>query len=353
MDAEQRERDDVSADRSARERRERDCRESLGSFATQPADGCTDEERDRADAEEEHDGVDRKEEELDARAAVRADVADHEAGARDERRRLKDEGECDEADHPSGLRIPLAERHASMTTLRGPTAQRDAPSTDFMTSLGQRSRTFVASVFRWVGHRVLAILWKFAVRAPNIAKQGIPVRLWLVERQRRAEVSGTVRKALKLIEKFDAARYARMQRDLAGIVVSLIVPAGTAGVYADKHRVCGINPDSYPLNFVLVATVIVHEATHARLRRFRMVGRCAARIEGICRAQELAFLARVPHTEATQRVFREREERRAREFEESDSAKAERAIAALRREVPQEMADTTERVTRWLGNLRP
>ncbi len=222
-----------------------------------------------------------------------------------------------------------------------------------MSSFSDRTRRLLVTVLARVGRWISAMLWGRAVRAPNVAEKGIPIRPWLVEREKRAEAIKTVRDALRLIEKFDPARYSRIQRDLDGIVVSPIIPPGTAGVYHTKHRVCGINPNGYPSNPGLVATVIVHEATHARLRRFSQTGNCAARIEGICRAQELAFLARVPLSEEIREIFRKHNEQRAREFEDPYPAKSARAMAALRREVPQKYADATERVAGWILNLLP
>jgi hypothetical protein len=223
-----------------------------------------------------------------------------------------------------------------------------------MTSLGRWTKTLFVSAFQRASQRLLVFVWQRAANAPNIAPRGIPVRLWAIPRRDRASIIETVRNALRLIAAFDPHRYTRIQRDLASVVISPIVPPGTAGVYLDTHRVCGINPDSSHFsNFVLVAALIVHEATHARLRRFRHVDRCAARIESICRAQELAFLVRVPHSEPFRKILHDLEQQRARDFEQPSSVKADRAFLALHREAPGWMATLTERVTRWLLDLRP
>lgn len=104
-----------------------------------------------------------------------------------------------------------------------------------------------------------------------------------------------LREALRLIEVHDPTRYSRLRRDLKRVWV-LRLPS--LGSYNSRLDACELNED-----FVLaetpelLASVIVHEATHARLRSYG-IGygeRTRPRIEAICIRRELAFAAKIPN----------------------------------------------------------
>jgi hypothetical protein len=120
-----------------------------------------------------------------------------------------------------------------------------------------------------------------------------------------------IRQALKLISTFDPMRFARIKRDLAGIIVSdLPIPIWPMGTFAEETRTCHLVAarllaagKGAPL---VAAMMIVHEATHARLFRFGFDAdtlrdeRCRIRQERMCKAAELAFLQRFPKSDLIQ-----------------------------------------------------
>lgn len=103
--------------------------------------------------------------------------------------------------------------------------------------------------------------------------------------------------SLQLIKQYDPLRYKRVTRDLARIWVNLV--PGYRAWYRNEFRMCELDE-----RFVLaeateletIASVIVHEATHARLMHCG-IGydeRIRARVEAICIRRQVAFTARLP-----------------------------------------------------------
>jgi hypothetical protein len=104
--------------------------------------------------------------------------------------------------------------------------------------------------------------------------------------------------ALALIKSYDQLRYRRITRDLRRVRVHQLF--GTYGSYVRSRKSCDLD-----LRFVtdettaleVIASVIVHEATHARLRRCRIEfeDKLRARIEAVCIRRELTFASRLPN----------------------------------------------------------
>lgn len=111
-----------------------------------------------------------------------------------------------------------------------------------------------------------------------------------------------VAQALSLIKTSDPLRYRRILRDIDRIVVAPLV-TGAEAQYSRTINACEID-ERYMLGEryapELAASVVVHEATHARLEHmgFAYVEERRQRIERICMRRERAFLARVPGAEA-------------------------------------------------------
>lgn len=108
-----------------------------------------------------------------------------------------------------------------------------------------------------------------------------------------------VEEALGLIKTYDRVRYDRLIRDLKRIWVVPLV--GALGTFTPAIASCKLDP-----RFVLaeppemIAAVIVHEATHARLRRWGIgyhQEEERARVEAVCVRRELAFAAKLPNGE--------------------------------------------------------
>ena len=103
--------------------------------------------------------------------------------------------------------------------------------------------------------------------------------------------------ALEMIRQYDPVRFRRMQREVAWIGVTNS-PA-YAGQYWPGPQAVVLDA-SFVRDFVVesIAMVIVHEATHARIRQtgVRVKGR-EGRIEHTCVEQEIIFARRIPGTE--------------------------------------------------------
>jgi hypothetical protein len=105
-----------------------------------------------------------------------------------------------------------------------------------------------------------------------------------------------LREALQLIEAYDPSRYSRLRRDLERVWVCGRAPY--RGSYNSRLDACELDKE-----FVLaeapelLASVIMHEATHARLRGCGIGNEewIRPRIEAICVRRELAFTAKLPN----------------------------------------------------------
>jgi hypothetical protein len=109
-----------------------------------------------------------------------------------------------------------------------------------------------------------------------------------------------IEEALSIIKRYDRVRYDRLLRDLQRIWV-LVLPTGLANFTYNIYA-CEIDTRYFLAETTtpeLIAAVIVHEATHARLWR-RGIGYEEARrprIEEICLRREIAFAAKLPNGE--------------------------------------------------------
>jgi hypothetical protein len=111
-----------------------------------------------------------------------------------------------------------------------------------------------------------------------------------------------VSEALSLIRQHDPIRYKRIVRDLTRIWVMLL--PGNIGQFRESTWTCELDQ-----RFILdgktgpelIASAIVHEATHARLSRagIEYEEESRTRIEQVCVRRQLAFAATLPNgTEA-------------------------------------------------------
>jgi hypothetical protein len=105
-----------------------------------------------------------------------------------------------------------------------------------------------------------------------------------------------LRDALKLIETYDPQRYSRLRRDLKRLWVCGGLP--TIGCFNYRLDACQFDDRfvrAETTTTELLASVIVHEATHARLwERFGYDEALRPRIEAICIRRQLAFAAKLP-----------------------------------------------------------
>ncbi len=113
-------------------------------------------------------------------------------------------------------------------------------------------------------------------------------------------ILGRIEEALVLIKRYDRVRYDHILRDLRRIWVILL--PSSVGAFASRLEACEID-SRYLLaettNLEMIASIIVHEATHARLLRLGLGYEEALRprIEAICMRREIAFAAKLPNGE--------------------------------------------------------
>jgi len=115
--------------------------------------------------------------------------------------------------------------------------------------------------------------------------------------------------AVALIDKYDPVRFRRICRDLKnGIIVFPTRSAARAEYHRDVD-VCFLRADHVLTGHPgFIALSIVHEATHARMRRLSHATPAQrARMERICIGAEIAFASRVPGVSSTIDVLRTRQ----------------------------------------------
>jgi hypothetical protein len=166
-----------------------------------------------------------------------------------------------------------------------------------------------------------------------------------------------VAEGLKLIRDFDPIRYRRLLGDVKRIWVTAL--PGALAQFRNSTSTCEID-ERFVLNEgtapEMIASVIVHESTHARLFRMGIgyeEGR-RARVEQVCLRRELAFAAKLPdqtkaggRAEATLNALPDL----------SDEAFAEREYAGGRDALvylglPSAVAEAIVSFGRWLNRRR-
>jgi len=151
------------------------------------------------------------------------------------------------------------------------------------TERADRPRLAVRIMLRFSAHRYLDGLW---------------IGTWETEAE---PILRRIEEALLLIKRYDRIRYDRLLRDLQRVWV-LLLPSSIGSFEVRIYR-CEIDT-RYCLAETttpeLLAAVIVHEATHARLwrRGIRYEEAQRPRIEEICLRREIAFAAKLPNGEA-------------------------------------------------------
>jgi hypothetical protein len=145
--------------------------------------------------------------------------------------------------------------------------------------------------------------------------------------------------ALALIGRYDPVRYRRLLMDLRRIWVEPF--SGAVGRYTHSDRTCWLNTDYVESGSVAtIASVIVHEATHARLFRAGIGYEEAVRlrVERCCLRRQRSFADRIPGGAGF--VWQEEEFDRLPDY--TDAAVAERHRANTENEL------TRLGVPRWI-----
>lgn len=120
--------------------------------------------------------------------------------------------------------------------------------------------------------------------------------VFTIDDSERMEPVVKIREALGLIATVEPRRINRMRRDVPRIVVWF---GGYAGYWAASNSIMlgsRLIRESDPAS---IAGVLVHEATHARLRNRGVERRpnVEARIEKLCLREQIAFVERLPNSQ--------------------------------------------------------
>ena len=129
----------------------------------------------------------------------------------------------------------------------------------------------------------------------------VPISNWWLGSKFNGPVFAKVDQALDLIAHYAPATYKSMRQDIASILISN--PPGARGSYFHEIRMVDLS-----MEFVIdaettphsLASVLVHEAQHARLCRFGFGYEepIRARIERLCYRAERNFARKIPGCEA-------------------------------------------------------
>lgn len=126
--------------------------------------------------------------------------------------------------------------------------------------------------------------------------------LWLVAREDQPQPGlRRVEDALRLMKRHDPLHYSRVLQNLERVWIRLL-PVGLA-CYKTSAKACLLDERfvlAETTTLELVASTIIHEATHARLERWGISHdeNRRSRIEAICLRRELNFVAKLPHSQS-------------------------------------------------------
>ena len=145
---------------------------------------------------------------------------------------------------------------------------------------------------------------------------GFEVRAILLDRTSLPTIINKLTSALELLATHAPVRLAALRRDVSQIVV---LPLPNLASYTHWDRVCMLNCDVVTWTKAepdWIALLLVHEGTHARLRRagFGNEDAVRARIERICITAELIVAQRLPNAKIYKKVAEARLDRPPSEY---------------------------------------
>jgi len=172
---------------------------------------------------------------------------------------------------------------------------------------------WLSAVFGWLQNVIAVVrirLYFLLMRLlPVVSPQedyfGMRTYMGLVDPEEIAAGKKHVRLAIACIAEYDPRRFARLKADLRGILIYPFSRQITAA-YNRSTGFCELSPSAAISNdWLHTACLIVHEGAHARFPRLRGNDpERRVRIERACMSQEIAFLERVPTTNAAGRAER-------------------------------------------------
>lgn len=124
---------------------------------------------------------------------------------------------------------------------------------------------------------------------------GVHTYLALLDSSELAHAKEQLNLSVALIARYAPGKYARLKTDLRGILVHPFTASARAQ-YNRSTRLCELSPTLVLVHdIVTIACAIIHEGTHARLRRIRAHDPARRlKVERACLAQEIVFLEKLP-----------------------------------------------------------
>ncbi len=124
---------------------------------------------------------------------------------------------------------------------------------------------------------------------------GMHTYLALVDNNELARAKQQLNLSIALIAHYEPRRFARLKTDLRGILVHPF-DARPRARYNRSTGLCELSPSlALSSDIVTIASGIVHEGTHARLRRVRARNpKRRVEVERACISQQIAFLEKLP-----------------------------------------------------------
>jgi hypothetical protein len=155
------------------------------------------------------------------------------------------------------------------------------------------------TIIRFLHTTVERLLWLIAREERH---KGVRIGLLSIEGDRRNALFAKVRGALDLIRTRAPHRYARISRDIKGVLVGTTLDYAR-GASSPDLRTCLLSEvfvEAAAVSQGQVASTIIHEATHIRLGRcgIRVTPANRARIERICQRAQAAFAEALPDDRA-------------------------------------------------------
>ena len=172
-------------------------------------------------------------------------------------------------------------------------------------------RVFVRDMLAWIVYGLRYGAWRVSfAMARGGTVHGVRVKLApVLHEEVGTRALQKVSAALNLIAEYDPRRMRRIARDMPWIWIqsSAYAPAS----FRDHARLCTLDREwvaAQENSPALIAAVLVHEATHARLfrRNIPYPEGARARVEALCDAQSAAFARRLPDGEGLARRMLDR-----------------------------------------------
>jgi len=124
---------------------------------------------------------------------------------------------------------------------------------------------------------------------------GVSTYLALVNSNELARAQEQLNLSIALIARYEPRAYTRLKTDLRGILVYSFT-ADARAQFNRSTRLCELSPSLVLTHdIVTIAGAIIHEGTHARLRRVRAHDPARrVEVERACLSQEIVFLEKLP-----------------------------------------------------------